>query len=187
MTYSSTIKQPLRSLLWGKKFSFLNNFILVTTGSIVLAAASQLSIPLQPVPITLQGVAVIFIGMVYGWRLSGLTVALYLLEGVLGLPVFANFSCGLPILLGPTGGYLLGFIPAAIVSGWLMEQGWAKNFFGSLLAAVIGSIIIFTSGVIVLSNYFGIANAYLFGVKPFLLIDPIKLIVLAWFASKFWR
>jgi biotin transport system substrate-specific component len=175
-----------QNILSNDRTSFLNNFILVFVGSIVLAISSQLCIPL-PVPVTLQDATVIFIGMIYGWRLGGLTVALYLLEGAIGLPVFAEFSYGLPVLFGPTGGYLLGFLPAAAAAGWLMEHGWARNIFGAFLAAIIGSIIVFTSGIIVLSNYVGCNNAYIFGLKPFLLTNPIKLLALIWFAPKFWR
>jgi biotin transport system substrate-specific component len=142
---------------------------------------------LQPVPITLQLPTVIFIGMIFGWRLGSLTVALYLLEGAIGLPVFAGFSFGLPILLGPTGGYLLGFLPTAITAGWLMEHGFAKNKFGVLLTSLISCAIIFASGLIVLASYVGLSNAYLFGVKPFLFVEPIKLLALIWFVPKVWQ
>lgn len=159
-----------------KDVDLLNEFILVILGSVVLAMSSQLSIALKPVPITFQTFVVLFIGMTYGWRLGGCAIVLYLFEGAIGLPVFANFSYGLPVLFGPTGGYLLGFIPATIAAGWLVEKVWAKNILGIFLAGIVGTLIIFVCGWLMLTSFVGIKNAYLFGVKPFLFIDIMKII-----------
>jgi len=177
----------MQNILFSKKTGFLKKSILAFIGSLILAISSQLSIPLEPVPITFQTAVVLFIGMVYGWRLGGSAIILYLLEGVIGLPVFANFSCGLPVLFGPTGGYLLGFLPAAIVVGWIIEKGWRKNILSATLAGIIGIIIIYICGFTALSKFIGIQNAFLFGVKPFFLIDVAKLLLVIWLVPKFWR
>ncbi|MEJ2480464.1 MAG: biotin transporter BioY, partial [Acidihalobacter sp.] len=87
----------------------LRSVALVTLGSLLLAAASQVTVPMWPVPVSGQTFAVLFIGMAYGARLGMATVLAYLLEGAIGLPVFAGGTFGLASLLGPTGGYLIGF------------------------------------------------------------------------------
>lgn len=184
---SSLSNNSIQNILFTKKNSLLNKSALVIIGSIILAIASQISIPIEPVPITLQTATVLFIGMIYGWYLGGCTVVLYLLEGAIGLPVFAGFSSGLPILLGPTGGYLFGFIPAAIAVGFFAEKGWAKNGFRVFLTGVIGLLIIFSCGLIVLANFLGMQNAILYGLKPFLFIDIVKLIFLSFLVPKFWH
>src|SRR5262245_49962741 len=95
------------SIFWPKENSFLNQALLVFAGVIVLAFASQLSIPLQPVPLTFQSATVVLIGMVYGARYGTYTIATYLIAGACGLPVFINYSATLSHFLSPTGGYLL--------------------------------------------------------------------------------
>lgn len=176
-----------QNVVISKNTNLIDRIGLVIVGSMLLAITSQLCIPLQPVPITLQDATVIFLGIALGWRLAGSAVALYLLAGAIGFPVFAEWSYGLPVLFGPSGGYLLGFLPATIAVGWLMEHGWAKNIFGAFIAAAVGSAIIFVSGASLLAGYVGVANAYLLGVKPFLLVDAIKLLTLIWFAPKIWQ
>lgn len=187
MSFSFTIKHPLRSILWSAKKNYLYNATLAIAGSLLLAFSAQLVIPLTPVPITLQSATVLFIGMIYGWRLGLATIILYLLEGACGLPVFAGLSFGISTLFGPTGGYLLGFIFAVAITGYLMQNGWAKNIFGAFFSAFLGTTAIFICGFLGLIPFVGMHNAYLYGVKPFLLIEPIKLIVLAIVAPKFWK
>lgn len=182
---SSTVTNSMQNILSIQKNNILYKLVLCLMGSFGLALSSQISIPLQPVPITLQTAAVIFIGMTYGWRLGGCTVALYLLEGAVGFPVFADFSYGLPILLGSTGGYLLGFVPAAIAVGWITEKEWGKNILPLALAGMVGTMIVLISGWIMLTNFVGTQNAYLFGIKPFLFADIVKLLFVVWLASKF--
>ena len=89
---------------------------LVAIGSLLLATSAQFKIPLYPVPVTGQTLVVLLIGMVYGPRLGGVTIATYLLQGVTGLPVFAGGAFGIATLLGPTGGYLGGFLPPNFLS-----------------------------------------------------------------------
>lgn len=155
--------------------------------AILLSLSSQLSIPLQPVPLTFQSITVIFIGMALGTRLGFYAVSTYLFAGCLGLPVFANFSGGLHVFFGPTAGYLIGFLPAVALSGFLAQHGFAKSVFTSFISAVLGTVIIFSLGVIVLSQYTGWHNAYVLGVKPFMVTEFIKLLALALFIPRCWK
>src|SRR4051794_39821492 len=104
--------------------SALRPALLAIGGSLALAASAQILVPIQPVPMTLQSLVVLLIGAAYGWRLGAATVLLYLAEGLCGMPVFAGFRAGPAVLIGPTGGFLLGFVPAAALAGWLAARGW---------------------------------------------------------------
>lgn len=184
MFFSSATNSVLNNI-FSNKNGILYKFVLCLTGTAGLAISSQINIPLQPVPTTLQTAVVLFIAMIYGWRLGGCTVALYLLEGACGLPVFTNFSFGMPILLGPTGGYLLGFVPAVIATGWIIEKCGTKNIFNTFLAGIVGSAVILICGWIILASFVEMQNAYLFGVRPFLLTELIKLAFVVWLVPKF--
>lgn len=166
--------------------SVLLNLLLIILGSVVLALASQISIPWQPVPFTLQSTIVALLGLALGARRAVSIVTLYLLEGALGLPVFAGFTFGLPILLGTTAGYLIGFLPAAFIAGWLMEKGFAKNIVSTFMAGLISVSVIFICGVLHLQALIGFKQAILFGVKPFLITEPLKLLLMTWMAKGCW-
>lgn len=157
--------------------SWPREFLMVISAALFLAIASQISIPLQPVPLTFQSVTVLLIGMGLGPRLGGSAVALYLIAGSLGLPVFADFQAGLAPFMGPTGGYLIGFLPAAILSGYLTQQHH------KVLGALLGTVIIFGLGFVYLSHLVGSTQAWLLGVKPFLVSEPIKLLILCLFVK----
>lgn len=161
--------------------------LVVIVSSLILAAASQISIPWQPVPFTFQSAMVVMLGLALGARRATLAVALYLFEAAIGLPVLAGFSAGLPIMLGATAGYLFGFLPAAYLTGWMMEQGMAKSFITTFVTALIGAAVIFACGVLHLQTVVGWNQALIFGLKPFLLTEPVKLIVAALIAVKCWK
>lgn len=183
-----SLTQPLASIFWTNKINpFVRRIGLVIGGSLLIAMAAHVNIPLQPVPITLQTLAVFFIAMTYGWRLGVATILLYLAEGAMGLPVFAGNQIGLLVILGSTGGYLLGWIPAVIISGFLIESGWGKNYIGVILAGLLGSIPIYICGLAVLSQFVGLTQAILLGLKPFLLGDTLKIIFLAFIVPVFWQ
>jgi biotin transport system substrate-specific component len=101
---------------------------------------------MYPVPMTMQTFAALVIGMTLGWRRAGAALSVYLLEGAVGLPVFATGG-GPAYLLGPTGGYLLGFLVAAVSVGWLAERGWGRTFLTAFLANAMGTATIFSLGV----------------------------------------
>ncbi|MDX2163930.1 MAG: biotin transporter BioY [Gammaproteobacteria bacterium] len=157
--------------------SWPREFLIAVSAALFLAIASQISIPLQPVPLTFQSVTVLLIGMGLGARLGGSAVALYLIAGSLGLPVFANFQAGLAPFMGPTGGYLIGFLPAAILSGYLTQEHH------KVLGALLGTAVIFGLGFVYLSHLVGSTQAWSSGVKPFLVSEPIKLLILCLFVK----
>ena len=160
---------------------------LVVIGSLLLAASAQLKIPLYPVPVTGQTLVVLLIGMVYGPRLGGVTVAAYLLQGLIGLPVFAGGAFGVATLLGPTGGYLGGFLIAAVVVGVLAERGMGRGIVSTVIAMMIGNAIIYVAGASWLASFIGAEKALTAGVFPFLYGDILKLAIAAGLMPVVWR
>lgn len=189
MSYLFSFNAPLQSILWpaqGQQKA-LRELLLIILGTVVLALSSQISIPLEPVPLTFQSATVILIGMVYGTRMGAGVVLAYLAAGACGVPVFAEMKAGLPVFFGPTGGYLLGFVPAVMLTGYLSRRGWAGGVITSFMAACLGAAVIFFSGVIVLAQYTGLHDAILLGVKPFLLTETAKLFFVALLVPKLWK
>ena len=160
---------------------------LVVFGSLLLAVSAQFKIPLYPVPATGQTLVVLLIGMTYGPRLGGITLAAYLFEGALGLPVFAGGAAGVAVLMGPTAGYLFGFLLAAIAMGYLAERGMGRTVVSTIAAMVIGNCLIYLCGVLWLANFIGLGQAIAAGVLPFLYGDALKLIVAAGLMPWAWR
>jgi len=152
--------------------------VLTLAGSLLLSASAKAQLPMWPVPMTMQSFVVLVIGMAYGARLAGATVALYLFEGAFGLPVFAGTpekGIGLAYMAGPTGGYLAGFALAAIAMGWLAERGWDRNALLSVAAMTIGTVLLFVPGVAWLSVLVGFEKAVQAGLVPFLVGSVLKL------------
>ena len=141
--------------------------ILVLAGSALIALSARIQVPMWPVPMTMQTFAVLLIGMACGARMSAAIVGAYLLEGLLGLPVFAS-GAGPAYFAGPTGGYLAGFLISAVVVGELAERGWARNALTAFLAQMIGTAIIFLLGVAWLATLFGTDAAIASGLLPFI-------------------
>ncbi len=160
---------------------------LVVFGSLLLAVSAQFKIPLYPVPVTGQTLVVLLIGMTYGPRLGGITLAAYLFEGALGLPVFAGGAAGVAVLMGPTAGYLFGFLLAAIAMGYLAERGMGRTVVSTIAAMVIGNCVIYLCGALWLANFIGFAQAIAAGVLPFLYGDALKLVVAAGLMPWAWR
>lgn len=153
---------------------------LILAGSLLTALAAQVAIPLPftPVPITGQTFAVLLVGAALGSRRGAASMALYLAEGLAGLPVFAGGKAGLAVLFGPTGGYLVGFIVAAFVTGWLAERGWDRRPLTTALAMLVGNIAIYLFGVPWLTFFVGsIERALVLGFVPFIPGDLFKLIL----------
>ena len=150
---------------------------LVIGGSILLALSAHIKVPFYPVPVTMQTMLVLMIGMAFGPRLGFATIMAYLAQGAMGLPVFAG-GAGLAYMAGPTGGYLFGFAVAAIVTGLLAEKGWGKSVGSTALAMVIGNIVIYAFGVTYLSSIVGgFDKAIQFGLAPFIYGDMLKIVI----------
>ena len=160
---------------------------LVVFGSLLLAVSAQFKIPLYPVPVTGQTLVVLLIGMTYGSRLGSVTIAAYLFEGALGLPVFAGGAAGVAVLMGPTAGYLFGFLLAAIAIGYLAERGMGRTVVSTIAAMVIGNCVIYLCGALWLANFIGFNQAIEAGVLPFLYGDALKLVVAAGLMPWAWR
>lgn len=140
--------------------------VLIGTG--LIAASAWISIPMVPVPMTMQSLAVLLIGGTYGLRLASITCAAYLAQGAIGLPVFAGGVGGPAHIVGPTGGYLIGFIACAAIIAALYERGFDKGFAKPLAALIIGSAALMVCGVAYLATYTGWDNAMATGLMPFL-------------------
>lgn len=156
--------------------SLLRDGLIALAATGVLALSAKLQVPLI-VPMTLQSLVVLVIGAAFGWRLGAATLALYLAEGAMGLPVFAGTpekGLGLAYMAGPTGGFLAGFLAAALVTGVLAERGWTKSVGGALAAMSLGHVVIFVFGFAWLALLFGPAKAYAIGVAPFFAASLIK-------------
>ncbi|MGA9190453.1 MAG: biotin transporter BioY [Anaerolineales bacterium] len=157
--------------------SFMYGILLVTAGSLVVAVSAliQVRLPFTPVPITAQTLAVLLIGVLLGSRRGGFALLAYLGEGLAGLPVFAGGGFGLAHLLGPTGGYLIGFAAAAFLVGWLAERGWDRRPLAALGAMTLGNLVIYAIGASWLAWMVGPNQALALGVAPFVLGDVLKI------------
>jgi biotin transport system substrate-specific component len=162
--------------------------VLIVGGSLVVAISAQLSVwlPFSPVPVTGQTFAVLMMGALLGARRGALCILVYLLEGATGLPVFAAGAAGIPWMIGPTGGYLVGFVIAAWVVGRLCERGWDRNVFKTACAMVTGNVCIHVLGIVWLSclavasgSGFSLGRVLSVGVYPFVIGDVIKIILAA--------
>jgi biotin transport system substrate-specific component len=167
--------------------SIVSNGLIVLLASLVLAVISQIALPWQPVPLTFQSAMVVLLGLTLGSKRATAAVALYLLEGACGFPVFAQWTAGIATFAMPSGGYLIGFLPAAFVTGFLMEKGMAKNMVSIFAAALFGAFLIFVFGILRLELLLGWKNAFAFGVQPFLITEPLKLIVATLIAKSCWK
>ncbi len=149
----------------------------ILAGSIFIALMSQISIhlPFTPVPITGQTFAVLLIALSFGLRRGTLTLLTYITEGAMNLPVFASGGFGIAHLIGPTGGYLMGFVITAVVVGYLADKGFTQKMSLTLLAMILGNLLIYLCGVLWLSNFLGIGKALMAGCVPFILGDILKI------------
>ena len=154
--------------------TYLKNIALVLFGTLLLALSSKVQVPFWPVPMTMQTFIVFIIGMAYGWKLAFCTLVAYLLEGALGLPVFAKGG-GLLYLTGPTAGYLYGMTIAAGVIGAFAELGYNNSYFKSLISLIIGTFIIFLFGVGYLGSVIGYDKALAGGLYPFIPSEFFKI------------
>jgi biotin transport system substrate-specific component len=150
--------------------------ILVALGTALLALSAKINLPLPYVPMTLQTLVVLMIAAAYGWRLGSATVIAYLAEGAIGLPVFAGPVGGLAPLLGPTAGYLAGFVAAAFITGWLSERGWDRSVPRLFVAMGLGHIVILAAGFawLAFGMKLGAEKAWLVGIVPFVAASVIK-------------
>ncbi|HLH51466.1 MAG TPA: biotin transporter BioY, partial [Roseiarcus sp.] len=161
-------RPTLAAFLWPERAASRASLAaLAVIGTLALTLSAKVQVPFYPVPMTLQTLVVLILGAAFGARLAGATVALYLAEGLIGLPVFAGASAGPIYMAGPTGGYLLGFLVAAIAIGSLAERGWDRSGPRLLAAMALGHALIFAFGFAWLAGLIGAEKAWALGVAPF--------------------
>ena len=168
-----------------KQSKIIKYAFLALLGSIILAVSSKIKIPFYPVPMTMQTLAVLVIGILFGWKLGIATIILYLFEGIIGLPVFAGTpekGVGLIYFTGPTMGYLIGFIPAVFFSGLLRVDFKYNLFVRFILNFALYSFsvsFIYIFGLIWLNNFVQADQLLAFGVLPFLPAEILKISILS--------
>ncbi|MEP5758962.1 MAG: biotin transporter BioY [Litoreibacter sp.] len=177
--------------------TLLKKALLVLGGSAFIAIAAQISVPFFLVPLTMQTLAILIVGLTFGSRLGVATVLAYLLEGAAGLPVFANLGAGLPYMFGPTAGFLVGFVALAYIAGLAAER--SKSFVVMLIGALIGSVVLYIPGVawpMAVAEMFGAegkwvgsssASIWTYWVSPFLIGDAVKAILAAMLVAAGWK
>ena len=169
----------MQTISLSNNYKIIKSFLVVVSGTALLAISSKIQTPFTLVPATMQTFIVLFLGMVLGYRLAVATVALYLIEGSIGLPVFAKGG-GFSYLMGPTGGYLIGFILTAFFEGMIKIKNDPIVIFIYLLFSVSVAYIF---GLLGLWNYMGLDKnfnqVFLLGAQPFLLIEIYKILILA--------
>lgn len=152
--------------------------VAVIAGSLLLTLSAKVQVPFYPVPMTMQTLVVIGLGLALGPVRGAAAVLLYLAQGAIGLPVFAGTpekGIGLAYMVGPTGGYLLGYLFAALLAGWLAERGWDRNPFSAMAAALLAAAVIYMPGLLWLGSVVGFDKPVLaFGLYPFIPGDIVK-------------
>lgn len=171
----------------GRSSALLRDLVLVLCGTGLVAGLAQVAIPWHPVPFTGQTLAVLLVGGILGALRGTLALAVYFVIGALGAPIFSDQSGGWDIITGATGGYIIGFILAAAVVGWLADRGADRRVVPMIGVLLLGNVLIYAIGVPWLASWepagdgvaFGWSQAYEFGVQPFILGDLLKLAIAA--------
>ena len=163
----------------------LKNLIIVILGTLLLTLSAKIKIPFYPVPMTMQTFVVLLIGISFSYKIAVSIVGLYLIEGILGLPVFSNSpekGIGLVYFTGPTMGYLIGFLFASYLAGYFnYNKNYLLNFFKLLLSVFF----IYLFGILWLGNLIGWEKpVFELGAKPFLLAELFKVLILTFLAKK---
>ena len=167
----------------------LKIFIVIFLGTLALTISAKLKIPFYPVPMTMQTFVVIFLGIAFGYKIGLATVSIYLLEGIIGLPVFSNSpekGVGLIYFTGPTMVYLIGFLSSVFLIGYLRLDDWTKKsdenyklFLINIIKLLLSVSTIYLFGLLWLSYLIGLDKAILFGLKPFWIAELFKISILA--------
>ena len=163
----------------------IKSLLIIFLGSVILTISAKIKIPFYPVPMTMQTFVVLFLGMSFGYKIGLATVSLYLLEGIIGLPVFSNSpekGVGIIYFTGPTMGYLIGFLFATFLAGYF---NFKVNVFYTFLKLIISVSVIYILGVFWLGNLIGWDKPIIqLGVTPFLLAELFKVLILAILSKK---
>jgi biotin transport system substrate-specific component len=168
--------------------SIATDTVLVVAGVALTAGLAQVAVPLWPVPITGQTLAVLLVGSSLGALRASLSMVLYAVLGIVGLPIFSDASHGWGVVAGPTGGYIIGFIFAAGLTGWLAQRSWDRRFVGAGLSFLAGSAAVFAFGLpwLAVSLGLNLEQTLQAGLYPFIVGGIIKAIIAAAVMSSAW-
>jgi biotin transport system substrate-specific component len=185
----TTLAPILSTRYFPHTVAWLRGLLLIVLGALLIAALAQVAIPLPftPVPITGQTFAVLLVGAALGSKRGLAALSLYSLMGLSGLPVFAGGASGIAYSLGPTLGYLAGFLAAAYIVGLLAERGLDRSVRTSLVPFLVGTLVIYAFGAGWLAIQFGVEKALTLGVLPFLIGDAVKLVLAALALPAAWK
>ena len=181
---SNAVARPLVSLALpqGGAARLVVQAALVIGGTLLLALSATAKVVLGPVDMSLQTLVVLLIAATFGFRLGVATLLAYLAEGAAGMPVFQGTpekGIGLAYMIGPTGGYLAGFLVMAAIVGWAVDQGWGKNLIKLGGAMLVAELVMMVMGFAWLAYLIGIDKSWQFGVAPFIVPDLIKVALAA--------
>jgi biotin transport system substrate-specific component len=156
--------------------SAVTDLVLITAGTALTALSAQLIIPMYPVPFTMQTFIVLIVGSTLGTTRGTLSMLLYAMLGLVGLPVFGGASSGAAVLFGASGGYIIGFVFAAALTGWLAQSNWDKKYLGAAVSFVAGGVVIFAFGLMGLSMslHLGLQDTLAGGLYPFAITEVLK-------------
>ena len=165
------------------------DLVLVCAGAALTSIAAQVVVPLWPVPITGQTLAVLLVGGSLGALRGTLSMLLYALLGIAGLPVFSDGSAGMSVLLGPTGGYIVGFVLAAAFTGWIAQRSWDRRVLRSMLGYLGGTVVTFAIGLPWLAVTLGLdlRQTLTAGLYPFIIGGVVKAAIAAAVITTGWR
>jgi len=191
-TQAGTLQRPLQKPLVNYLLPFGSSLIAtilrLILGVAFIALLAQFSIKIGPVPLTGQTLGVLLIGAAYGLSLGTFTTVAYLIVGGLGLGVFSGGASGLPYMQGATGGYLAGFVVAAALVGFLADRGWNRNVVLTVVAMVLGNVVIYVFGLAwlnkIMPSFQATVNA---GLTPFIVGDLVKIAIAALLLPLVWR
>jgi biotin transport system substrate-specific component len=190
----TTLAPPLRrTVLADRVFprTLVMDIVLVVAGAALVTVLAQVAIPLWPVPITGQTLAVLLVGSTLGWARGAISMVLYALLGLVGLPVYSDGSHGAGVLFGATGGYIVGFIVSAALVGWLAERQWDRKVLKAVVTFVAGSVVVFAIGLpwLAVVLHTDLPTTLQYGLYPFIIGGIVKaaiaagLLPLAWWGA----
>ncbi|MES2169156.1 MAG: biotin transporter BioY [Actinomycetota bacterium] len=168
--------------------SIATDVVLIAAGAALTAVAAQIAVPLWPVPITGQTLAVLIVGSSLGAVRGALSMVLYAILGIVGLPVFSDQTHGIGVILGATGGYIVGFILAAALTGWLAQRNWDHRILGAIASFAAGSVVTFAIGLpwLAVVLHLNLQQTLEGGLYPFIVGGIIKALLAAIFIRLAW-
>jgi biotin transporter BioY len=165
-----------------RRYAAIYDFLMVIGGSLLIGLFARIAVqlPFSPVPVSGQTLAVLLTGALLGRKRGSISVLTYIAEGISGLPVFALGRSGWAVLAGPSGGYLVGFVAAAYITGLLAEKGWDRRFSLTVFSMLIGNAVIYAFGLLWIACLAGVSKTVLaVGLYPFVVGDVLKIAIAA--------